>query len=154
MFDIDLFKLCISNNSTNKEFLRQRSWERYYLEVASLMGCILFWLEKQSNMDSHAYAATTRFELGQWMARSNCVPGIGISVGADPGFQALNVIQYDYSIELPGKILFNSISDVCEDAVKIACNNYKKNKSKVITPIDLVTKTKNIEIIEDLESIE
>ncbi|MGI6103137.1 MAG: hypothetical protein ACOYBJ_00725 [Patescibacteria group bacterium] len=47
----------------------QVHWESYYLRLAALTGCILFWgAEEQKHTCNRAYAQTTRFELGEWFA--------------------------------------------------------------------------------------
>jgi hypothetical protein len=58
------------------EFPNQTMWERYYLDMASLWGSIIFWLpcEDQENprqKDDGPYAQDTYGELGRWSIRSS-----------------------------------------------------------------------------------
>lgn len=52
----------------------QTSWERRYLELASRLGCIIFWLAQEDEKNPRKreegpYARDTYGELGEWRAR-------------------------------------------------------------------------------------
>ena len=51
-------------------FPRQRAWERHYLDIASNIGCIMFWLPgEEIHNCNKIYSSTTRVELGEWMSK-------------------------------------------------------------------------------------
>jgi hypothetical protein len=78
-------------------FSSQTYWERYYLNIASIQGCIIFWLPVESTTNPRPpktgpYAQDTYGELGEWrvrMARNNA----HAVIGAERGFHGLSVIE-------------------------------------------------------------
>jgi hypothetical protein len=81
-------------------FERQTPWERHYLELASRIGCILFWLPRESKLNprlgSIPYASGSRDELGEWRGRLAYDKSIRLVIGAHPKFPLLGPIAYSY----------------------------------------------------------
>ena len=67
----------IEENYTEKQrkiTYSRTDWERYHLEIASRLGCIIFWLGKEDEKNPRKredgpYARDTYGELGEWRAR-------------------------------------------------------------------------------------
>ncbi len=82
------------------EFESQTLWERFYLDLASKYGCIIFWLPVEDiynprPKESGPYARDTLGELGRWSVRS-AIQGAKVVVGADSRFSGLSVIQKNF----------------------------------------------------------
>ncbi len=104
-----------------REFERQRAWERNYLDIASKTGSILFWLPGEiEHSCSKSYGAMTRIELGQWMTNSRYNPNINWCIGTDGNFSEIDTIRYDLSVDAPGKKIFGSLEGTCREALRIA----------------------------------
>ncbi|PWU05345.1 MAG: hypothetical protein C5B51_14770 [Terriglobia bacterium] len=101
-------------------FHRRRAWERYYLDVASKIGAILFWLpgEQQHNCDK-VYGATTRLELGQWMVNYRHDNSVRFCIGIDHRFPDVDAIIYDLSVDAPDKPVFETLEETCIEALRI-----------------------------------
>lgn len=81
-------------------FPRQTHWERYYLNIASKQGAILFWLpeEDQKNPrppENGPYARDTYGELGEWRVRMHRDKA-HVVIGAQRGFPGISVIEANY----------------------------------------------------------
>ena len=115
----DLNQFLISGR--NGVFPRQRTWERYYLDLASKTGAILFWLPGQAYFTpKKIYSAMTRLELGQWMANYRNDNSVRFCVGSDGNFPELDVIRYDLSQEAPDKEIKGTLEETCLEALRIA----------------------------------
>lgn len=93
-----LFRYSLPVNS-KREFQNQTQWERYYLDLASNFGCIIFWLpcEDQENprKDGQPYARDSYGELSRWSIKS-CYAmekPIRMVIGAEENFPGLKVIR-------------------------------------------------------------
>jgi hypothetical protein len=89
----------VSADSTDT-FAHQLEWERYYLNIASRIGCIIFWLPRESPTDRRAdgqpYARDTYGELGEWRGRLLYNFNLKVVIGAEEGFPGLDVIVRNY----------------------------------------------------------
>lgn len=106
-----------------KIFSRQRAWERYYLDVASETGAILFWLPGEvEHKCEKPYGAMTRKELGDWSTAYKLLGGDGIRfcIGSDGKFSELNILRYDLSQDAPDKNIFETLEDTCLEAIRLA----------------------------------
>lgn len=111
--DHDFFSLKVigiseeSYTEKQKEITRSRTdWERHHLEIASRLGCIIFWLGKEDERNPRErkdgpYARDTYGELGEWRARmfyerkyNNTQ--INLVLGADPDFHGLAQIERNF----------------------------------------------------------
>jgi hypothetical protein len=102
-------------------FLRQRGWERHYLDLASKTGAIMFWLPGEEKHDCNkVYGAITRLELGQWMTRYSFDNSVRFCVGSDGKFPELNTNAYDLKIDAPDKQIKWSLEETCEEALRLA----------------------------------
>jgi hypothetical protein len=102
-------------------FSRQREWERYYLDVASQRGAILFWLPGEVEHDCHkSYGAMTRLELGQWMTNYKHDRNVRFCVGSDGKFSELNTIRYDLQMDAPDKDIKKTLEATCREALRLA----------------------------------
>ena len=114
-----LLSAVLSSDGSN--FPRQRAWERYYLDLASRKGAIMFWLpgEKEHSCEK-VYGAMTRLELGQWMTRYYFDPSIRFCVGSDSEFAELHTIRYDLLLDAADKIVISTLEATCEEALRLA----------------------------------
>lgn len=59
-------------SQTDFDFDSQIDWETKHLNLAAKSGIILFWLSNELiHFCNRAFAQTTRFELGEWLAKSS-----------------------------------------------------------------------------------
>lgn len=101
-------------------FIRQRAWERHYLEKAARYGSILFWLpdaDPARSTPGMTYGATTRFELGEWLTRVSFNPEIVLEVGGEVGFDTIHTIKYDMQRLAPQLTFHTSLADLVDAAV-------------------------------------
>lgn len=81
-------------------FDRQLTWERHYLDLAAMSGCLLFWLPCQSTtlpkIGDDPYAMDTRGELGEWRGRMMHDKHLRVVIGAEPTFPGLSQIQRNF----------------------------------------------------------
>ncbi len=105
-------------------FLRQRAWERHYLDLAGKKhqsGAILFWLPGEiEHTCEKLYGAMTRLELGEWMTNYRHDPSVRFCVGTDGKFSELSTILYDLSLDAPDKKMFSTLEETCSEAVRLA----------------------------------
>ncbi len=101
-------------------FPRQRAWERYYLNIASRTGAILFWLpgEEEHNCEK-VYGAMTRVEIGQWMTNYRHDNSVRFCIGSDGKFPELHIIEYDLQEEAPDKRIFSTLEETCSEAIQL-----------------------------------
>lgn len=82
-------------------FDRQLTWERYYLDMAAMSGCIIFWLPCEDKRvprgGDEPYAMDTRGELGEWRGRLMSNSGLRVVIGAESGFPGLSQIQRNFN---------------------------------------------------------
>lgn len=86
-------KFNIANPRLNNNLLdrtEQVNWESRFLNYAGNNGIILFWLANEITHDCHrSFARTTRFELGEWLAKSMD----NVMIGIDSHFDGKEYIQ-------------------------------------------------------------
>jgi len=110
-------------------FPRQRAWERYYLDIASKTGAVLFWLPKKiENIGEKPYASMTRIELGEAIGRYRENNSIRFCVGSTGNFQDLDAIQDDLRVYAP-RAVYSTLEETCTEAVRLAKS--KKSYSKI-----------------------
>lgn len=101
-------------------FHRQRAWERYYLELASRKGVVMFWLPKpQEHSCEKPYASLTRVEIGQIMTKYALDKKTKFCVGGEEGFYELELISYDLGIDAPDKKVFSTLNETINEAIRI-----------------------------------
>lgn len=88
--DLADMDVCVANprreNDPDFDYDRQVAWETYYLRRADV---IMFWLPPAAvQVDGRSYGQTTRFELGEWLGRTdfNRRSGKSVVLGIDDGF--------------------------------------------------------------------
>lgn len=106
-------------------FVRQTTWERHYLNMASERGCILFWLPCESKSeprkDGQPYARDTYGELGEWRGRKMYNPGIRLVVGAEKDFPGLSQITQNFREALgPMFRIHSTLEETVEAAIMLA----------------------------------
>jgi hypothetical protein len=89
----------------------QTNWERYYLDIASRTGCILFWLPEEDGDNPRAkeddpYAQDIYGELGEWRARLSQDQSLHLVIGAMEEFPGLRTIQRNYIAVAQKKFVF------------------------------------------------
>ncbi len=104
------------------KFPKQLDWERYYLELASKKGVILFWLpkEKQHSCEK-TYTRDTTGELGEWRGRLIYDKNIKLVIGGEVGFDGLDIIKRNYLAVKPDMKFHSGLEETCEEAVSLAC---------------------------------
>lgn len=103
------------NDDTWKfDYAQQVDWESYHLRAASEHGIIMFWLAKENqHFCDRAYAQTTRFELGEWLAKKP----EKVIIGVEPGFTGERYVRHRFS---KSHMIHSSLEKTCE-AVVTAC---------------------------------
>ena len=102
-------------------FSRQRAWERYYLDIASKAGAILFWLPGEAEHNCQkSYGAMTRLELGQWMTHYRYNKSARFCIGSDGKFSELDTIKYDLSMDAPNKRVISTLEETCKETIRLA----------------------------------
>jgi hypothetical protein len=111
----------VAEKGINNFFERQTMWERFYLKIASIKGCIIFWLPCESKInprkDGLPYAMDTRGELGEWRGQMMYNSEIKLVIGAEEKFPGLSSIQRNFNAFTTFPI-YNSL----ENTVKAAMN--------------------------------
>ncbi|HMF33383.1 MAG TPA: hypothetical protein VKK79_18300 [Candidatus Lokiarchaeia archaeon] len=109
----------VKGNQPN--FTDQLTWERYYMEMASKQGAILFWLPVEKQHDcNHPYARDTRGELGEWRGRLAYDKDLRVVIGREEGFDTHYVIQRNYQTVVPGIKFYSSLDETCTEATRLA----------------------------------
>lgn len=98
----------------------QVAWEARWLRRCGAQGAILFWLAKEvEHVPGRAYAQTTRFELGEWVARSH----LGLArlvVGIEPGFPGARYVSRRLRQSCPQAPLCDTLEETCWEAARLA----------------------------------
>ena len=100
----------------------QIAWESKFLAAADI---ILFWIPpKQEDIAGREYAQTSRFELGEWAAKTNYNQGNKkLVVGIDDAFFGKSYIQL--RLEEHGMIVHNNYNDTIKELRKLIQNKHK-----------------------------
>lgn len=78
----------------NFVYEEQVVWESYYLSKAALQGFIVFWFAKETEkIPGRSFARTSRFEIGEWFAKGQIIPGFKMIVGREDGFEGFEYIE-------------------------------------------------------------
>jgi hypothetical protein len=104
-------------------FPRQLDWERYYIELASKQGCLMFWLPVESKTNPRIgggpYATDTRGELGEWRGRMMYDKSARVVIGGQEGFDGLDIIQRNFKHALGDTFqLYDTLEHLVVAAVK------------------------------------
>lgn len=76
------------------DYQEQVDWETLWLQRAAKNGMIVFWLARETIHDcSRSYAQTTRFELGEWLAKAED----RVIIGVEEGFSGSKYISKSLS---------------------------------------------------------
>lgn len=114
-------KICILNprngvlhsEELENNFSNRVLWESRGLLRASMHGMIIFWLAKQSKSHSEgAYAQTTRFELGEWLCKSE-----NIAIGIEDGFAGASYIEERIKNDYPKMKIHKNLEETCFFAI-------------------------------------
>lgn len=102
---------------SEKDYHEQVEWEHHYLDYAAEHGVILFWLAKEAEqIAGRAYAQTTRFELGEAVAR-HYLKGIKVVVGIEEGFSNARYLRKTIQAKAPNVPILDTLKDTCQAAV-------------------------------------
>ncbi len=113
-------RLAIANprgTTTEKDadYALQVRWEEHFMPLAAREGVLLFWLAREDRHDcSRTYAQTTRFELGEWLARDG-----RLAIGIDEGFSGDVYIHQRFGRERPEVPLCSTLEATCRAAVDL-----------------------------------
>ena len=92
----------------------QVAWESHYLNEAGKKGVIMFWLaEEEKHSCYYQHARTSRFELGEWMAKHQS-ENANLVVGIASDFPGRQYIKLRLTNDCPKIPLVNSLYDACE----------------------------------------
>lgn len=120
-----------SDTSWQFQFDIQVDWETYYLDRAHREGVILFWLAKETvHSCDRAYAQTTRFELGEWLAKY-VAKKFHIVLGIEQGFTGERYIRRRLATDKRLKHIpvFNNLADVCNHTLGVIAKRSRKCQS-------------------------
>ncbi len=123
-----LFKYAVADDPDVREpFPRQKIWERYYLNIASRQGCIIFWLPEESKTDPRPpetgpYGRDTYGEVGEWRAALKYrQEKVRMVFGGERGFSGLELILLDFQDLIgPGFVSYDTLKDAIVAGVKVA----------------------------------
>ena len=103
-------------NSDQFDLAKQVAWENNYLTDASVNGCIMFWLAKETiHNRNRTYARTTRFELGEWLNEFKNDDSINIRIGIEDGFDGAEYIIEKLNIFGYNNIIHHDLINLCVD---------------------------------------
>lgn len=103
----------IKGDLAGRDYAEQVDWEHYYLDLSARRGVTLFWLAKEKHHDcERAYAQTTRFELGETMAR-HIYSGAKLVVGIGEGFTNARYIRHTLKKKAPTVIICKNLHETC-----------------------------------------
>lgn len=104
---------------------KQVDWETEYLRRAARYGAVMFWLARQTSLDSpddrgfyRAYAQTSRFELAEAKIKHER-DGLKLVVGIESGFGNERYIRRRFSQDCPDVPILDNLEETCQVAVKL-----------------------------------
>lgn len=122
----------IARQGTGAECSRQLNWERYYLDLASKIGCVIFWLPAESKTKPRTdgmYACDTRGEIGEWRGRLMGNRNLRVVVGGETdkgkpkgeGFYGFDQIERNFK-EAVGSdfMIYPTLNETVESAIRKA----------------------------------
>lgn len=113
-----------SADFSDSDYQEQVSWEHYYLEEVARKGVTMFWLPKPiQEIPGRAYAQTSRFELGEALAR-HYLQKIRLVVGIEKGFSNERYIRLTLQAKAPDVSICDTLEATCEKAIEL-CHTYK-----------------------------
>ena len=109
----------------NKHFetvAKQAQWETDHLNYAFTHGFIVFYLSDQTKYDSkRGYARTTRFELGEWLAKYEQLPTwIRFNspvIGIESNFEGIEYIKYRIETDYDVEEIHNNLEDLATEII-------------------------------------
>lgn len=100
-----------------KDYHAQVEWEHHYLDYAAKNGVTMFWLANAiRHIPGRAYAQTTRFELGEAVAR-HYLKGIKVVVGIEKGFSSERYLRKTIGSKAPDIPIPDLLEETCRRAV-------------------------------------
>ncbi len=113
----------------------QVAWETFFLRRAAQDGAILFWLARErSHRCDRAYAQTTRFEIGEWAAKS--VSG-NMVVGIEANFSGEAYIKHRLAKNYPHVPICRTLKQTVAAAAELA-QRTRRNAAQLQKILDLV----------------
>jgi len=108
-------------NENGSSFSGARAWERMYLERASVIGTIMFWLPgRETHNYKECYGGMTRKELGDWTTEKKHRPEVRLVIGTDGNFPYGKTLEYDISQDLPDLSIHRTLEKTCAAALELA----------------------------------
>lgn len=104
------------NNLTGNEKFTQIAWEHFYLNQAARTGVTLFWLPKPLDTTLRSYSETSRFELGEAVAR-HYLQKIRLVVGIESGFSDEEYLRLTLATKAPDVPIVGNLEEACERAL-------------------------------------
>ena len=110
----------ILGDFAEKDYHAQVEWEHHYLDYAARHGVTLFWLANAvEHIPGRPYAQTTRFELGEAVAR-HYLSGINVVVGIEKGFSNERYLRKTIMAKAPDIPILDSLEEICRASVEMA----------------------------------
>jgi hypothetical protein len=115
-------------DSNHAQYGSQLEWERFHLDLAYTMGCVIFWLpcesRTNSRTDGNPYARDSYGELGELRGRMMHDHSLRVVVGAEANFPGLNVIQRNFNLALRRRFpIYTNLTDTVQAAMQIVNRN-------------------------------
>lgn len=106
---------------SEEDYQQQVEWEGRYLRRCAAEGCVLFWLPAEQQNGPPAagcYAQTTRFELGEWLARSR-TDRVALAIGAEEGYSGYRYLRSRLEQDFPEIELCHTLAETCQRAIDL-----------------------------------
>lgn len=101
------------------KYIDQVKWETYYLNRAGTDGLIVFWLQSEIKpIPYRSFARTTRFELGEWIAKSSRTSFNNFLIGIHPKFEGKEYIETRLKLLSYPHYIPNNLKDLAKDSYK------------------------------------
>ncbi|MCU0447764.1 MAG: nucleoside 2-deoxyribosyltransferase domain-containing protein [Microscillaceae bacterium] len=101
------------------QYAQQVDWETYHLRKAAETGAIMFWLAQEAqHFPERAYAQTSRFELGEWKAKSEA-GDCQLIIGIEKGFSNERYIRHRLAQDCPQVPICDSLVATCEATLRL-----------------------------------
>lgn len=110
------------------------TWERAFAARAARDGVVLCWLARETaHRCNRAYAAQTRFELGDWAARAQRGEA-RLVVGIERGFTGGPYLARRFALDYPQVALCRSLRQTCAVAAELANGSTGRSLEDLFVP--------------------
>ena len=97
----------------------QVDWETFYLRKAADVGIILFWLAKEeTHFCERPHGQCSRFELGEWVGRSDPDRRPFFALGIEEGFTNAKYIRRRLGQDFPHMEIYKTLEETLWGAIQ------------------------------------